>query len=88
VARAPQDSAGASAVQLAAAGAHVEVVAKLLDGAKVREEKGLTALHLAVQAGQEALVERLVSLPGAPVNAKDADGMSALHWAASKGAAR
>jgi ankyrin repeat protein len=82
-----QDAAGATAAQLAAAGGHVEVVARLLDAANARSDKGLSALHLAAQAGSQPLVQALLALPSLDVNARDSDGMTALHWASSKGAA-
>ncbi len=81
-----QDADGATAAQLAAAGGHVEVVARLLDAGNSRGDKGLTALHLAAQAGSQPLVTALLALPALDVNATDTDGMTALHWAASKGA--
>ena len=81
-----QDNDGATAAQMAAAGGHVEVVARLLDAGNSRGDKGLTALHLAAQAGSQPLVAALLALPALDVNATDTDGMTALHWAASKGA--
>lgn len=80
-----QDGAGATAAQLAAASGHVEVVARLLDAANARSDKGLSALHLAAQAGSQPLVQALLALPVLDVNGRDSDGMTALHWAASKG---
>ena len=64
----------------------METVAKLLDSAGTKEEKGYTALHLAVQAGNSDLVRQLLALPACDPSAKDVDGLTALHWAASKGA--
>lgn len=63
----------------------METVAKLLDSAGTKEEKGYTALHLAVQAGNSDLVRQLLALPACDPSAKDVDGLTALHWAASKG---
>lgn len=63
----------------------METVAKLLDSAGTKEEKGYTALHLAVQAGSADLVRQLLALPACDPSAKDVDGLTALHWAASKG---
>lgn len=80
-----QDSKGFTALQLAAKNRHVETVAKLLDSAGTKEEKGYTALHLAVQAGNSDLVRQLLALPACDPSAKDVDGLTALHWAASKG---
>ncbi len=44
-----QDKTGLSAVALAAAGGHVECVAQILDSTTTATERGLSALHLAVQ---------------------------------------
>jgi hypothetical protein len=44
-----QDKAGASAAALAANGGHVECVARILDNSTAATERGLSALHLAVQ---------------------------------------
>ncbi|KAL0018494.1 hypothetical protein WJX79_003679 [Trebouxia sp. C0005] len=79
------DSKGITALQLAAKNRHMETVAKLLDSAGTKEEKGYTALHLAVQAGNSDLVRQLLPLPACDPSAKDIDGLTALHWAASKG---
>ncbi|KAL0029838.1 hypothetical protein WJX77_003070 [Trebouxia sp. C0004] len=79
------DSKGFTALQLAAKNRHMETVAKLLDSAGTKEEKGYTALHLAVQAGNSDLVRQLLPLPACDPSAKDVDGLTALHWAASKG---
>lgn len=83
-----QDSKGLTALQLAAKHRHMETVAKLLDSAGTKEEKGYTALHLAVQAGNSDLVRQLLALPACDPSAKDVDGLTALHWAASKGEPR
>ena len=80
-----QDAQGFTALQLAAQNRHVETVAKLLDSAGTKEEKGYTALHLAVQVGNGDLVRQLLALPTCDPAAKDVDGLTALHWAASKG---
>ena len=60
----------------------------VLDGARNSASKGLTAVHLAVQQGCDSLVNDLLRLPGLAPDARDADGLTALHWAASKGACR
>ena len=65
---------------------HAQVVAMVLDGARNSASKGLTAVHLAVQQGCDSLVADLLRLPGLAPDTRDADGLSALHWAASKGA--
>lgn len=72
--------------QLAAKNGHVEVVAAVLDTAHCRVEKGLTALHLAVEANLAGLVGQLLRCPAIDVNLRSADGLNALHQAASKGA--
>ena len=65
---------------------HEQVVAMVLDGARNSASKGLTAVHLAVQQGCDSLVADLLRLPGLAPDTRDADGLTALHWAASKGA--
>ncbi len=47
---AAQDKAGSSPAALAAYGGHVEAVARVLDSSAAATERGLSALHLAVQA--------------------------------------
>lgn len=74
-------------MQVAAGQGHLEVVAIMLDNSRSQTGKGLTALHLAVTQGREPLVADLLKLPSVAVDAKDSDGLTALHWAASKGAA-
>ena len=81
-----QDRNGNSPAQLAAAEGHISVVARILDSGRQGEDKGLSALHLATQAGVIPLVRQLLALPHCDRNAQDADGLTPLHWAASKGA--
>ncbi|GIM02625.1 hypothetical protein Vretimale_7499 [Volvox reticuliferus] len=92
------DAGGCSAAQLAAAGGHVDVVARLLEagagrsvtGADAAAAAGLSALHLAAQAGLEQVVAQLLCLaPGSSVdaNARDAEGFTPLHAAATRGSA-
>ena len=63
----------------------MEVVALVLDSGRAQTGKALTALHLAVQQGRDALVADLLKLPNVAPDARDSDGLTALHWAASKG---
>ena len=49
-----------------------------------RNNKGSTALHIAVHYGHREIVEALVNA-GADINAKGRYGMTALHWAADNG---
>ena len=44
-----QDKAGSSAAAIAAYGGHVDCVARVLDSTAIAEERGMSALHLAVQ---------------------------------------
>ncbi len=46
----------------------------------VRNEEGLTPLHIAAQKGQGKVADLLLSY-GADVNARDYDGWTPLHWA-------
>ena len=80
-----QDSDGFSAAQLAANQGHVEVVGRILDASRNHTQKGFSALHLAVQNGLDRLVQQLLVLPSTAVDARDGDGLSALHWAAAEG---
>ena len=48
-------------------------------------QKGFSALHLAVQSSLDRLVQQLLVLPGTAIDARDADGLTALHWGASEG---
>ena len=63
----------------------MEVVGRILDASRSRMQKGFSALHLAVQSSLDRLVQQLLVLPGTAVDARDADGLTALHWAASEG---
>ena len=44
-----QDKAGSSAAAVATYGGHVDCVARVLDSTAIAEERGMSALHLAVQ---------------------------------------
>lgn len=76
-----------TAAQLAADNGNHDVVAKILDSARNKDEKGYTALHLATQHCMMDLVRQLLQTPGCEVSPRDVDGLTPLHWAASKGAA-
>lgn len=54
--------------------------------AKQRDERGLTPLHYAAEAGAEGAVARLLAA-GVSVRARAKSDESALHWAAAKGRA-
>ena len=44
-----QDKAGSSAAGVAAYGGHVDCVARVLDSTAIASDRGMSALHLAVQ---------------------------------------
>lgn len=66
---------------LAAAGADVKLIAK---PHFLQRTRGGTALHYAVRTGNTDVMAALVEL-GADVNAKDADGLTALDYAMGRG---
>jgi ankyrin repeat protein len=83
---------GYTPLHLAAQGAHLQVVKALLDAgadpAAVTTTSGVTPLHLAAQAlNGEPTVRELVRR-GAPVNAVEGQGQTALMFAAAEGRAR
>lgn len=80
-----QEADGLSAAQLAANQGHVEVVGRILDASRNHMQKGFSALHLAVQNGLDRLVQQLLVLPTTSIDGRDADGLTALHWAATEG---
>lgn len=47
-----QDKAGLSAAAVAAYGGHVECVARVLDSTAIASDRGMSALHLAVQVSR------------------------------------
>lgn len=66
---------------LAAAGADVNLVAQ---PHFLQRTRGGSALHYAVRGGDKALIGALIDL-GADINAKDADGLTALDYAMGRG---
>jgi ankyrin repeat protein len=80
-----QDAENRSAVELAARSGHVDIVVKILDCSCKHSEKKMSALHLATLSNLEHLVELLLHLPGISADIADLDGLTPLHWAASKG---
>lgn len=71
--------------ELAAGNGHVRIVERILESSSAQSEKKMTALHLATQGNFEQLVGQLLALPDISPNVADADGLTPLHWAATKG---
>ena len=80
-----KDAEGFSPVHLAAAKGYVDVVTKLLEGAKEQDVKELTGLHLGIQMKMEDIVKSLLESGNCDVNARDAEGCTPLHYAAETG---
>ena len=85
-----QDDDGRTALSVAAAVGHVEVVRILVEhwvaeaGPKARDDDGRTALMWVAGAGQVEVV-RLLLANGANIHAQDADSTTVLMWAAFGG---
>lgn len=79
---------GTTALHLAVSKGHVEVVKLILESYKgkvnVRDKRGLSALHRAAAAGNNALVRLLVAKKAA-INATDKEGWTPLHHAWAEG---
>eukprot|EP00928_Gymnodinium_smaydae_P100365 TRINITY_DN9824_c0_g1_i1.p1 TRINITY_DN9824_c0_g1~~TRINITY_DN9824_c0_g1_i1.p1 ORF type:complete len:358 (-),score=63.75 TRINITY_DN9824_c0_g1_i1:38-1111(-) len=78
-----------TALHMASAGGHVDVVDAILSlapdtcAADETNRIGATALHLAARAGHTAVVSTLLKYPAfTALNAHDARGFTALHWVA------
>lgn len=80
-----QDAEGLTPAELAAGNGHVRIVERILESASPQGEKKMTALHLATQGNFEHLVGQLLELPDTSPSVADADGLTPLHWAATKG---
>ena len=87
--RVAEDGSNQTALHLAAAGGHMEVVELLLRGGAAREAgttTGKTAMHFAAEFGQLPVLRLLLraAAPGdfAELMAADRDGWTALHYAA------
>jgi ankyrin repeat protein len=82
------EAKGCSALHFATANNKPEVVACLLAaGAKVDlmvGQRRLTALMMAAQNGHVEVMEKLVAHKDTALDKTDAEGFSALHWAAEK----
>ena len=79
------DEVGVTALHLAAAAGHPDVIARLTTGnPDVRDRRGATPLHVAAAADAAAVVAALLAR-GAAVDAADHDGNRALHLAAAGG---
>lgn len=81
-------SNGTTALHLATSKNHYDLVKKLISqykcSVRVKDKKGITALHRAAAIGSQPLVKLLVEAK-ASVNAKDKDGWTPLHHALAEG---
>eukprot|EP00884_Botryococcus_braunii_P014655 jgi/Botrbrau1/23190/Bobra.0041s0037.2 len=80
-----RDAENHSAVKLAARSGHLNIVLRILESTSSQPEKKTSALHLATQDDMEDVVEDLLLHPEISPNIQDAEGLTPLHWAASKG---
>ena len=81
-------TAGQTALHFCASKANVEGARTLLArgaSARVRDKRGMLALHRAAAVGCVPVMKALLGEGKSPVNAGDADGMTALHHAVCEG---
>eukprot|EP00931_Biecheleriopsis_adriatica_P107128 TRINITY_DN81462_c0_g1_i1.p1 TRINITY_DN81462_c0_g1~~TRINITY_DN81462_c0_g1_i1.p1 ORF type:complete len:239 (-),score=58.35 TRINITY_DN81462_c0_g1_i1:51-767(-) len=82
------DPEGMTAVHQATLGGHVDIIKELCRfkaDPSAREGRGLTAVHLAADAGQVAVLQCLSQVPGVDLLETDLDGCSAVQRAARRG---
>ena len=84
------DKAGNTPLHWACRGAHVDVVALLLQKSpaiNVANKLGDTPLHSAAWAGSAPIIQLLLSIPGIDTQVKNKDGQTALSLAKTDEAA-
>ncbi|KAL2832711.1 ankyrin repeat-containing domain protein [Aspergillus pseudoustus] len=79
---------GQNALHFATSKANLSTVRTLLANkcsARVKDKRGQLALHRAAAIGSTPIIQLLLKEGRSPVNATDADGLTALHHAVSEG---
>ncbi|KAL2808755.1 ankyrin repeat-containing domain protein [Aspergillus granulosus] len=79
---------GQNALHYATSKANLSTVRTLLANkcsARVKDKRGQLALHRAAAIGSTPIIQLLLKEGRSPVNATDADGLTALHHAVSEG---
>ncbi|KAL3458812.1 ankyrin repeat-containing domain protein [Aspergillus heterothallicus] len=79
---------GQNALHFATSKANLSTVRTLLENkcsARVKDKRGQLALHRAAAIGSTPIIQLLLKEGRSPVNATDADGLTALHHAVSEG---
>ncbi|KAL5339828.1 ankyrin repeat-containing domain protein [Aspergillus crustosus] len=79
---------GQNALHFATSKANLSTIRTLLTAgcsARVKDKRGQLALHRAAAIGSSPIIQLLLKEGRSPINATDADGLTALHHAISEG---